>query len=496
MQKNYMKRSLMLLGVAALSASAFADTYVDITSQYIKDPTFVPGWQGVIGNAAEGVGEVWNGAFKTYQNLGEMPAGKYVLKANAFYRCGDNNYAKEHQAGNADLNTAYIFINDAKTPVKALFDGKDTAPNSMTEANEAFAAGEYLNEVEYNHEGGELIIGIANTGCYADEWCCFDNFVLTRDGEVVADKIVNGDFAEGLDSKRAWDNHNSENKEKTPDIQKDGSGGGDYRKCGGSPYNTGQQIELPAGTYRFSMLCFHRYGSTVDPDGNYYNHKWYMNISEPYGKMNRTPKDWYEANDYDEIGDEYAHAYIYMSKNEEKPRFLTWANGDYEGDLTDDIDVRTRVKDCWEICEGDLSIMPNNNPYATMVDGVVDYIPYDTKNKCTRGNDSGSEREAATAFANEGEKWRQGVEFTLTEPAKVWVGLGKDANSGDGYWHAYADIKLEKVEKGDSGVDGIEADDENAPVEYYNLQGIRVANPENGIFIKKQGKKVSKTAIR
>ena len=109
MQKNYMKRSLMLLGVAALSASAFADTYVDITSQYIKDPTFVPGWQGVIGNAAEGVGEVWNGAFKTYQNLGEMPAGKYVLKANAFYRCGDNNYAKEHQAGNADLNTAYIF---------------------------------------------------------------------------------------------------------------------------------------------------------------------------------------------------------------------------------------------------------------------------------------------------------------------------------------------------------------------------------------------------
>lgn len=176
--------------------------------------------------------------------------------------------------------------------------------------------------------------------------------------------------------------------------------------------------------------------------------------------------------------------------------FLTWANGDYEGDLTDDIDVRTRVKDCWEICEGDLSIMPNNNPYATMVDGVVDYIPYDTKNKCTRGNDSGSEREAAAAFANEGEKWRQGVEFTLTEPAKVWVGLGKDANSGDGYWHAYADIKLEKVEKGDSGVDGIEADDENAPVEYYNLQGIRVANPENGIFIKKQGKKVSKTAIR
>ncbi|MCM1077120.1 MAG: hypothetical protein NC411_07155 [Bacteroides sp.] len=34
--------------------------------------------------------------------------------------------------------------------------------------------------------------------------------------------------------------------------------------------------------------------------------------------------------------------------------------------------------------------------------------------------------------------------------------------------------------------------DENAPVEYFNLQGIRVENPANGIFIKRQGNKVSK----
>ena len=34
--------------------------------------------------------------------------------------------------------------------------------------------------------------------------------------------------------------------------------------------------------------------------------------------------------------------------------------------------------------------------------------------------------------------------------------------------------------------------DENAPVEYYNLQGMKVARPENGIFIKKQGSKAIK----
>lgn len=33
---------------------------------------------------------------------------------------------------------------------------------------------------------------------------------------------------------------------------------------------------------------------------------------------------------------------------------------------------------------------------------------------------------------------------------------------------------------------------ENAPVEYFNLQGIRVANPENGIFIRRQGNTVTK----
>lgn len=40
--------------------------------------------------------------------------------------------------------------------------------------------------------------------------------------------------------------------------------------------------------------------------------------------------------------------------------------------------------------------------------------------------------------------------------------------------------------------DLVVSDDETAPVEYYNLQGIRVANPENGVFIRRQGSKVSK----
>ena len=47
-----------------------------------------------------------------------------------------------------------------------------------------------------------------------------------------------------------------------------------------------------------------------------------------------------------------------------------------------------------------------------------------------------------------------------------------------------------------SGVNDIVAEDSNAPVEYYNLQGVRVANPENGLYIRVQGKKATKVLVK
>ena len=39
--------------------------------------------------------------------------------------------------------------------------------------------------------------------------------------------------------------------------------------------------------------------------------------------------------------------------------------------------------------------------------------------------------------------------------------------------------------------------DENAPVEYFNLQGVRVANPERGgIYIRRQGTNVAKVLVK
>ena len=45
-----------------------------------------------------------------------------------------------------------------------------------------------------------------------------------------------------------------------------------------------------------------------------------------------------------------------------------------------------------------------------------------------------------------------------------------------------------------AGIDDVVVDD-NAPAEYYNLQGVKVDNPTNGLYIKKQGGKATKVIL-
>lgn len=68
---------------------------------------------------------------------------------------------------------------------------------------------------------------------------------------------------------------------------------------------------------------------------------------------------------------------------------------------------------------------------------------------------------------------------------------GKTKNYTGYMAHAYIFYR----QAGGSGVADLTVD-ENAPVEYYNLQGVKVANPENGIFIRRQGTKVEKIMIK
>lgn len=88
---------------------------------------------------------------------------------------------------------------------------------------------------------------------------------------------------------------------------------------------------------------------------------------------------------------------------------------------------------------------------------------------------------------------------TVGQDGKLTIKMTKTSKAGEQNRFAFKSFKL--FYKGNDGqgsgaaVEGIEADD-NTPAEYYNLQGVRVVNPKNGIFIVRQGNKVSKRVIR
>ena len=481
MAKFNLKRSSMLLGAAVVMLSATAG-YRDITGQYLQNPAFFPGWQGAITDVVNGVGEVYNGAFNLYQVLPDMPAGEYTLTVNASYRCGTNDYAKENQTGNPDLNTTFIYANGNKQVVKGLFEGREAAPNSTGEAYEAFLAGDYLNTLTFNHEGGDLTIGISNTGCYNDEWAVFSNFKLTSGDKDYTELIKNANFSEGIDMKApCWNMVNSAGGEKTPDVNK---GGGVYRKTNASPYNFGQQVDLPAGSYRFSALTFQRYGGAGNYDGKIIDCKGDWHLTE----VAKSPKQWWDDKSYAE-DDFVNNAYLYVSFEADKPTNLSTSIEMLEENVT-----VTRLKGNWEICNGDYAAMPENETRGDEEGNEL--VPaYDVKNVVPGWCDSGMERESAAAFVADPEKWRQYVEFTLAEPAKVWVGLGKDENSPAQYWNPFADFKLEKFDENyEAAVEAINP--ANGAVEYYNLQGVRIAQPESGIYIVREGNKVAKKVIR
>lgn len=84
--------------------------------------------------------------------------------------------------------------------------------------------------------------------------------------------------------------------------------------------------------------------------------------------------------------------------------------------------------------------------------------------------------------------------ITATIPGMKEFGTGTDINR---YWSETPDCPVMFEYVPTTSIESIAVDaDSNAPVEYYNMQGIRVANPENGIFIRRQGSEVSKVIVR
>lgn len=57
-------------------------------------------------------------------------------------------------------------------------------------------------------------------------------------------------------------------------------------------------------------------------------------------------------------------------------------------------------------------------------------------------------------------------------------------------------VEIVRTDNGTTGIENIEiSDSDDAPVEYYTIQGVRVENPSNGLYIRRQGNKASKVIL-
>ncbi len=52
------------------------------------------------------------------------------------------------------------------------------------------------------------------------------------------------------------------------------------------------------------------------------------------------------------------------------------------------------------------------------------------------------------------------------------------------------------VSKSTNAIDAVAVEGADAPVEYYNLQGVRVAEPANGLYIRRQGNTITKVFVK
>ncbi len=86
--------------------------------------------------------------------------------------------------------------------------------------------------------------------------------------------------------------------------------------------------------------------------------------------------------------------------------------------------------------------------------------------------------------------------FQAVDISKVVLHVVKGADAAYQEADPWKDFIILADLEAQSGIKGIEADGSNAPAEFFNLNGVRVANPENGLYIKRQGGKTAKVLVK
>lgn len=153
-------------------------------------------WEGTDFTAISSqTAEQFSKVFDNYQLLPDMPAGIYLLAANAFYRCGAiaDAYAAWLSMGE-EANNAVIYLStnddgEATALVPNLYSEDEaytyepsyTYPDDLSAASEALNASDslYYQQASLTTAAtADLTIGIRKSVAVSNDWTAFDNFRL------------------------------------------------------------------------------------------------------------------------------------------------------------------------------------------------------------------------------------------------------------------------------------------------------------------------------
>ena len=333
-----------------------ADT-IDVTSLIVNN-TFDPargdknagtieGWTTTAMNGYKEYTVSYNRApFELYQDLSGLPAGKYIATVHTYYRAGYYNEEEAYIAEGRDthLTTLYAETSEDKytKPVLNLSEGATTellttgkyytlsnglyAPDGTTPTAEYFAAGAYLNTIEFTVPAdGKVRIGLSKTEVYANDYEVVGEWRLyyiqepetTLEEKDVTSLIVNNTFDPARGDKNAgtiegWTTTAMNGyKEYTVSYNR-------------APFELSQELSgLPEGTYKVTVHTYYRAG--------------YYNEEEAYIAEGR---DTHLTTLYAETADDkYAKAVLNLSEGATTEllttgKYYTLSNGLYAPDGT------------------------------------------------------------------------------------------------------------------------------------------------------------------
>lgn len=203
-----------------------------------------------------------------------------------------------------------------------------------------------------------------------------------------------------------------------------------------------------------------------------------------------------------------------------------YAVGSYE-DYLPAAEITDAAKEVVPAGVSDLFVM--RAKLSGMTDGVIMPYSHDTGTTQIGEDEKSTYEESTSAFLVNGAVYVNSIVYdynqTALRPESYWCDNGEysaapvaltgaakfiddehpnfpismilaqsDANAASTMWARYKPVEDKEIE---TAITEIGSDNADAPVEYYNLQGIRVAEPvQGGVYIRRQGSSVEKILVK